>query len=178
VVDEVSAFVDRLAAAADAQTQAALHSLHAENQKLRALLADAQGDVGSRPSGSRGGGATQFESVLEESPGNTSRHSASRRRVHGADRVNCRRSSARLGKAATVPEVLTALVLGLSANSPALRSSTSSRQSAGRRAAVGFELKADISKVAIPTTVDSLLTRALTSGAIESFVAGTLTKLL
>jgi hypothetical protein len=81
-----------------------------------------------------------------------------------------------LGKAATVPDVLTALVNGLSRefSRVALFNLHGNRLEGVQH--IGFELKSDISKVAIPTTVDSLLTRAITSGAIESFVAGTQTK--
>jgi hypothetical protein len=76
-----------------------------------------------------------------------------------------------LAKATTVSEVLTALVNGIARefSRVALFDVHGSGLKGTRQ--VGFDFQSDISKVVIPLSADSLLTRAVKSGRVEGFFA-------
>lgn len=78
-----------------------------------------------------------------------------------------------LAKATTLSAVLNVLVAGLARQFArvALFSVQGKRLEGVQQ--VGFDFERDISKLAIPLTVDSLLTQSVTTGHVESLVAGT-----
>ena len=135
-----------------------------ELEKLRAQLESAQAEVDR--------GATQLEIVLEELRQEhvTTMHeqaiACTALPLEGLQTI-----FNDLAKAPTTHDVLTALVTGLSRefSRVALFSLQGNRLEGVHQ--LGFDFS-DISKVAIPTTVDSILTRAVGSGHIESFVSG------
>ena len=77
-----------------------------------------------------------------------------------------------LRKAATVPDLLAALVTGLARefSRVALFDVDGNRLVGAQQ--VGFDHESDISTITIPLAVDSLLTRAVRAGRLESLIAG------
>ena len=79
--------------------------------------------------------------------------------------------SQNLATGATLDDVLTALVNALASDFPRVaRFRVKGNRLEGVQQ-VGFDSKSDISKVAIPLTMDSLMTRAVASDRVEAFAA-------
>ncbi len=77
-----------------------------------------------------------------------------------------------LRKAATVPELLTTLVNGLAREFSRVALFEVDGNRLLGSVQVGFALEGDISTVSIPLAVDALLTRAVSTGRLESIITG------
>ncbi len=79
---------------------------------------------------------------------------------------------ATLATATTIPDVMTTLVEQLAAEFPRVALFRPKANRLEGQHQIGFDLSNDITKVVMPLTLDSLLTRAAVSGHIESVTAG------
>jgi hypothetical protein len=154
-------------AEADAQRTLATAHLGAEDElgQMRSALETAQAEVDRL--------TRQFDSALEElrqEHMSTLQQQALERTVLPLDELLS--VFAELSKASTPSAVLKAVVTGLAHefSRVALFRLRGSRLECVTHE--GFDFEGDISKVVIPTTVDSLLTRAVTSKKTHSFLAG------
>lgn len=77
-----------------------------------------------------------------------------------------------LATAATIPDILTTLVEQLAADFPRVALFRPKANRLEGQHQIGFDLSNDITKVVMPLTLDSLLTRAATSGRLESASGG------
>lgn len=81
---------------------------------------------------------------------------------------------ATLATATTIPDILTTLVEQLAAEFPRVALFRPKAHRLEGQHQIGFDLSNDITKVVMPLTLDSLLTRAATSGHIEAVTGGEL----
>jgi hypothetical protein len=79
-----------------------------------------------------------------------------------------------LATATTIPDILTTLVEQLAAEFPRVALFRPKANRLEGQHQIGFDLSNDITKVVMPLTLDSLLTRAATSGHLESMAGGAL----
>ena len=79
-----------------------------------------------------------------------------------------------LATATTIPDILTTLVEQLAAEFPRVALFRPKANRLEGQHQIGFDLSHDITKVVMPLTLDSLLTRAATSGHLESMAGGAL----
>ncbi len=79
---------------------------------------------------------------------------------------------ATLATAMTIPDVMTTLVEQLAAEFPRVALFRPKANRLEGQHQIGFDLSNDITKVVMPLTLDSLLTRAAVSGHIEAIMAG------
>lgn len=192
--EEIGGFVERLTAHAGLDALSTqVQERNAENQRLTALLKDAQAEAGraraeleaarselkaerARTEAARVEAAqlrAEFESALED----LHREHAT---VIGEQAMTYTSLPldelltvfTALGNAKTIPEVLTGLVNGIAREFSRVALFDVHGNGLQGTQQVGFDFPSDISKVVIPLAADSLLTRAVKTGRLEAFFAG------
>lgn len=192
--EEIGGFVERLTAHAglDALSAQVQESL-AENQRLTALLTAAQAEADAARAELE---AARSELKAERDRGEAARAEASQSRAEFESALDELRQEhatvvgeqamtytslpldelltvfTALGSATTIPEVLTTLVNGIAHEFSRVALFDVHGNGLQGTQQVGFDVQSDISKVVIPLTADSVLTRAVKTGRLEAFFAG------
>ena len=185
--EEISTFVDAFAAHAGVEVlRERIQKREAENGRLALALADARAELtalGAEVERERGRAdaaqveiaqaSAEFERVLEGlrmEHATTVRDQALAYTALPLDGLLTVFNA--LVKATTLGDVLTSLVSGIAREfSRVVLFDVRGNRLEGTQQ-VGFDFESDVSRVAIPLTVDSMLTRAVNSGRIESYFAG------
>lgn len=183
--DEIRTFVARLTTHLGVDAlRTHLHERDAENQILKAELTNARMELDAARAELEGAGSEAMHTATAQMTMEFERALEELRREHVTVVAQQTLASSSLPldellivfsdlrKAATVPELLTALIHGLGREFSRIALFDVDGDRLVGSEQVGFDAESDISKVTLPLSVDSLLTRAVRTGRLESIITG------